>query len=44
MSDLPMPGPGARSRTRAMPFAIECFMDELAKAAGKDPLEFRSRT
>lgn len=42
LSDLPMPvAPWRAVQNGPNAFAIECFMDELAKAAGKDPLEFR---
>ncbi len=42
LSDLPIPAWPWRSVTIAPnTFVMECFMDELAYAAGKDPLEFR---
>jgi isoquinoline 1-oxidoreductase beta subunit len=42
MSDLPMPvAPWRSVQNGPNAFPIECFMDELAHAAGKDPLEFR---
>ena len=42
LSDLPIPTCPWRSVVVAQhAFAIESFMDELASAAGKDPLEFR---
>ena len=42
LSDLPIPACPWRSVQNAPnAFVMECFMDELAHAAGKDPLEFR---
>jgi isoquinoline 1-oxidoreductase beta subunit len=42
LSDLPIPVCPWRSIQNAPnAFVMECFMDELAKAAGKDPLAFR---
>ncbi len=42
LSDLPIPVAPWRSVQNAPnAFAIECFMDELALASGKDPIEFR---
>jgi len=42
MTDLPIPcWPWRAVQNGPNAFAIECFMDELAHAAGKDPLEFR---
>jgi isoquinoline 1-oxidoreductase beta subunit len=42
LSDLPIPAYPWRSVQNAPnAFVMECFMDELAKAAGKDPVEFR---
>ena len=42
MVELPIPVGYWRSVGNTLnPFAVECFMDELAHAAGKDPLEFR---
>ncbi len=42
LSDLPIPVSPWRSVTNAQnAFVMESFMDELAHAAGKDPLEFR---
>jgi isoquinoline 1-oxidoreductase subunit beta len=42
LSDLPIPVCPWRSVTNAQnAFVVESFMDELAYAAGKDPLEFR---
>ena len=35
------PGPWRGVNTNQNGVYVECFMDELAKAAGKDPLEFR---
>jgi isoquinoline 1-oxidoreductase beta subunit len=42
MADLPIPcWPWRSVQNGPNAFAIECFIDELAHAAGKDPLEFR---
>jgi isoquinoline 1-oxidoreductase beta subunit len=42
LSDLPIPACPWRSVQNAPnAFIMECFMDELAKAAGKDPVAFR---
>jgi isoquinoline 1-oxidoreductase beta subunit len=42
MADLPMPcWPWRSVQNGPNAYAIECFVDELAQAAGKDPLEFR---
>jgi isoquinoline 1-oxidoreductase beta subunit len=42
LSDLPIPACPWRSVQNAPnAFVMECFMDELAHAAGKDPVEFR---
>ena len=42
LSDLPIPACPWRSVQNAPnAFIVECFMDELAYAAGKDPVEFR---
>lgn len=42
LSDLPIPVCPWRSVQNAPnAFVMECFMDELAHAAGKDPIEFR---
>ncbi len=42
LSDLPIPAYPWRSVQNAPnAFVMECFIDELAKAAGKDPVEFR---
>jgi isoquinoline 1-oxidoreductase subunit beta len=42
MSDLPIPvAPWRSVQNGPNAFVTECFMDELAHAAGKDPLEFR---
>jgi isoquinoline 1-oxidoreductase beta subunit len=42
LSDLPIPVCPWRSVQNAPnAFVMECFMDELAQAAGKDPVEFR---
>ncbi len=42
LSDLPIPAAPWRSVQNAPnAFVVECFMDELAQAAGKDPVEFR---
>jgi isoquinoline 1-oxidoreductase beta subunit len=42
MADLPIPcWPWRAVQNGPNAFAIECFIDELAHAAGKDPLEFR---
>ncbi|MGD0234785.1 MAG: xanthine dehydrogenase family protein molybdopterin-binding subunit [Syntrophorhabdales bacterium] len=42
LSDLPIPA-GAWRSVQVAPnaYVMECFMDELAKAAGKDPVAFR---
>jgi isoquinoline 1-oxidoreductase beta subunit len=42
LSDLPIPAGAWRSVQNAPNgFIMECFMDELARAAGKDPVEYR---
>lgn len=42
MVDLPIPVGFWRAVGNTLnPFAVECFMDELAAKAGKDPVEFR---
>jgi isoquinoline 1-oxidoreductase beta subunit len=42
LSDLPIPvSPWRSVQNGPNAYAIECFMDELAHAAGQDPLEFR---
>lgn len=42
MTKLPIPVGFWRSVGNTInPFAVECFMDELAAAAGKDPVKFR---
>jgi isoquinoline 1-oxidoreductase beta subunit len=42
INDLPIPvAPWRSVQNGPNAFVIECFMDELAHAAGKDPLEFR---
>jgi len=42
ISELPIPVTAWRSvQNGPNAFVTECFMDELARAAGKDPLEFR---
>ncbi len=42
MNDLPIPvSPWRSVQNGPNAFVIECFVDELAHAAGKDPLEFR---
>jgi isoquinoline 1-oxidoreductase beta subunit len=42
MADLPIPcWPWRAVQNGPNAYAIECFIDELAHAAGKDPLEFR---
>jgi isoquinoline 1-oxidoreductase subunit beta len=42
MPDLPIPvNPWRAVQNGPNAFVIECFVDELAHAAGKDPLEFR---
>ncbi|HME44184.1 MAG TPA: xanthine dehydrogenase family protein molybdopterin-binding subunit [Syntrophorhabdales bacterium] len=42
LSDLPIPASPWRSVSNAgNAFVMECFIDELAKAAGKDPLAYR---
>jgi isoquinoline 1-oxidoreductase beta subunit len=42
MVNLPVPTGFWRAVGNTLnPFVVECFMDELASAAGKDPIEFR---
>jgi isoquinoline 1-oxidoreductase beta subunit len=42
LSDLPIPaGPWRSVQNGPNAFIMECFMDELARAAGKDPVEYR---